>query len=172
MDKPITDDQHDLQEHMRVCYGEENLTLPVSTTLDNTSTRTNNRPEQDVHTFSPCLASKSEASLIRQVLVPAGSRVNACWECGNKIRATDTVAWLQVSKVAEDIYMCESFSPAFARHSPGKPRRGTAATWPAQPVVGVMPPVKLTFSSSVICDTKALALVMALSHSPVASCSA
>lgn len=85
--------------------------------------------------------------------------------------------------------------PASERHSPGKLRRGTEAMKPEQPVDVVVPPVRLTyradrvslelgrvtglferirscdrkhtFSSSVICPTRALALLYASAQSPL-----
>lgn len=41
---------------------------------------------------------------------------------------------------------------------------------PEQPVVVVTPDVRLTFSSSVSCETNSLALVIASAQAPVASC--
>lgn len=43
---------------------------------------------------------------------------------------------------------------------------------PEQPVVEVTPDVRLTFSSSVSCETRSLALVMASAQATAASCCA
>lgn len=49
--------------------------------------------------------------------------------------------------------------PASLKHMPGKPSREMLATLPEQPLsTSLAPPVRLTFSSSVIWDTSSLAL--------------
>lgn len=133
--------------------------LPVSASSRGATNGAGDWTQLDVDTFTPVLFAHGKSPLVHQIAVKSGSCRKACGERRGPVRKTDTqrrVLHAQVlvkTETGHGTYVTNAdFTlPAILQSAPWMLPGGNNITYPT-------PVVMLTFSSSVICETKSRAL--------------